>query len=192
MVNDPVVPGDPTGAAPDPRRSLGGSPERLVAEQLSSDAARRRRRERWRAELRTGELSVTSALLGVLGEPRTSVLLADGAELTGSVMSVGHDVVALRTAGRDWWVALEAVDAVRGEHVRAGDPEDRATLRLDEVLADLTHTTTVSIVTLGGATLDGEILAVGDGVVVADRADATIVIDPSRIARVGRRSAVRG
>ena len=190
MVNDPVVPGDPTGAALDPRRSVGTSPERLVAEELSNDAARRRRRERWRAELRAGELSVTSALLGALAAPRTTLLLADGAELAGTVVSVGHDVVALRTAGRDWWVTLAQVDAVRGEHVRAGDPEDRATLRLDEVLADLTHATTVSIVTLGGATFDGELLAVGDGVVIADRSDATIVVDPSRIARVGRRSAV--
>lgn len=153
------------------------------------DAVRSRHRLAAAAARQVEDTTVVSALLGAMGR-RATLHPADGVPaLVGEVVAVGADVVELRSGATDWWVPLAAIVAVEAEEVRPGDPQDRSTVELVDLLTDEVESDRPVAVRLhGGTVLRGVVVGVGASLVLRlehPAHDAVVALD--RIVAVGRR-----
>ena len=114
----------------------------------------------------------------------------DGAPaLVGEVVAIGADVVELRSGSTDWWVPLAAVAAVEAAELRPGDPKDRSTVELADLLTDeVDRDRPVAVRLHGGTVLQGVVAGVGASLVLRlEHPDRTAVVALDRIVAVGRR-----
>lgn len=153
------------------------------------DAVRSRHRLAAAAARQVADTTVVSVLLGATGR-RVTVHPADGAPaLVGEVVAVGADVVELRSGSTDWWVPLAAIAAVEATDARPGDPMDRSTVELVDLLTDEVDSDRPVVVRLhGGSVLQGVVAGVGASLVLRlEHPERAAVVALERIAAVGRR-----
>ena len=153
------------------------------------DAVRSRHRLAAAAARQVEDTTVVSALLGATGR-RVTVHLADGAPaLIGEVVAVGADIVELRSGSTDWWVPLAAIAAVEAADLRPGDPQDRSTVELVDLLTDEVESDRPVVVRLRGSTvLHGVVAGVGASLVLRlEQPERAAVVALERIVAVGRR-----
>ncbi len=129
------------------------------------EAARDRRRRSAAAERSLELVDPVSALLGAMDQ-QVTIHLAGAASVVGRVFAVGEDVVELRSGPTIWWLTLTAITAVESTCQLAGDPADRSSTSLAEVLCDLVDTRQRVTALLFGEVLHGEVRACGASLVL--------------------------
>jgi hypothetical protein len=148
-------------------------PDRELAEAKVADAADARRQHRRQRELQLAETTMIGLLDGLADTGQTVVIVGDGGRrTTGVVVDVGRDVVLIETpAGLTVAVrtgsllAVETPDlGVAGRLPVDAAPVDRT---FEDIVAGLIGTGVVAALELAtGVHLDGEVLGVGQDVVV--------------------------
>jgi small nuclear ribonucleoprotein (snRNP)-like protein len=127
-----------------------------------SDAVRERHRRTAATSRRREGTTVVSALLGALDRPVTIHTTAGPEPFHGTVVAVGDDVVELDAATRTWWLRVVEITAVEAAELLPGDPADRSTTSLVELLADLVDTDRpVTVLVRSGARFRGTVTSVG-------------------------------
>jgi len=146
---------------------------RALDEARADLLAAERSRERWLRLQAEQSATFAATLLGLLERGVTVALrTTSGAEHVGRLTALARDVCGLRTAsGRQVWVRLDAVAAVRADRDHASPPadDDRVVgedVGLAEILARLADDRPrAAVAVLGGGALVGELRAVGEDVV---------------------------
>ncbi len=127
-----------------------------------SDAVRERHRRAAANGRRREGTTVVSALLGALDRPVTIHTAAVPEPFHGTVVAVGDDVVELHGSARTWWLRVVEITAVEAAELSPGDPADRSTTSLVELLADLVDADRpVTVLVRSGARFHGTVTAVG-------------------------------
>lgn len=136
--------------------------DRFAAQARVDDAVRDRHRRAAAAARALEDAEVPTALLAAVDRTATVHLIAGAAPLTATVFAVGSDVVELHAPAATWWIALASVAAVETTAALHGDPADRAAVSMASLASDLVDTgEQVTATIVGGASLHGEVLAVG-------------------------------
>jgi hypothetical protein len=164
--------------------------EQFVAEGRVDEAVRDRRRRHHLESRALEEADTTRTLLAAVDRVVTVHLTAARAPVNGTVFSIGADVVEMHTPTTIWWIALRAVAAVETDGALLGDPADRATTSLTDLACDLVDSgTPVTVVLSSGASLNGEVVAMGDALVVQlHQPERRAVVGPDHVAAITRRS----
>lgn len=154
MVNTGCTGGDPPDA------------DELLLHSRLDAAVRRRRRRHWDDEEALVGLDVGSAILGSIGEHAT-LYLAGGHQVTGTIRSVGADVVEVVGAGGTYLVAAAAVAATDFERPVRGLDEERGSAHLADLAQDLVDAGSRLAVLLDtSAVLTGSAIAAGSALVL--------------------------
>lgn len=121
-----------------------------------------RRRRRWIRRQLSDEATLAGALSAAVGQD-VAVQLLTGDRMSGRLAEVGADVVELRRRHASTWVALDAVTALEvAAALAASGPPGRGASMVD-VLCDLVeHRSEVVLTLVGGTSIRGELVAVGD------------------------------
>jgi hypothetical protein len=164
--------------------------ERFVADARVEEAVRDRRRQHHLVVRALEDADTTRALLAAVDRVVTVHLVGRTSPLTGSVFSVGDDVVELRTPTTTWWIALRAVGAVETDGALLGDPADRASTSLADLAVDLVDSATpVTAVLASGVSLHGEVVALGAALVLQLRdPERHAVIELEQLVAITRRA----
>lgn len=160
-----------------------------------ADAVRDRHRQAAVAGRRREGASVVSVLLGALDAHVTLHTAAGVDPIAGTVCAVGDDVVELLAEGRRWWVRLTEVTAVgaatagpagAATSLAPGDPADRSTTSLEDLLADLADADRpLTLLLRGGTRVHGAVDAVGTALWLrTDRPAGTLVVALDQIVAV--------
>lgn len=168
---DPDRPDRPSDADELARRAL---VDRAVRDRHRSAAIETRRRE---------GADLVAVLLGALDRSVVVHVRGAGAPLQGTVVAVGEDLVELLGARGTWWLRLTEVVAVEAAELCPGDPADRSTIALADVLADLVDTgIAVTLLTSHGERLTGTVRAVGQAVWLdRHQPDRQVVLAPDHV-----------
>jgi hypothetical protein len=138
-------------------------PDELARRARLADAVRDRHRSAARAARRLEDLTVASALLGALDREVVVHTTAGAEPLRGVVLAVGDDVVELSEPTRRWWLALAEITVVGADEHTPGDPADRSTTSLADLLADLVDSDLpVTTLLRGGGRVHGTVIALGE------------------------------
>ncbi len=168
---------------------------RALDEARADLLAAERSRERWLRLQAEQSATFAATLLGLLERGVTVALrTTSGAEHVGRLTALAGDVCALRTVtGRQVWVRLDAVAAVRADRDLPSPPadDDRVVgedVGLAEILARLAddRPRTAVAVLGGGPALVGELRAVGEDVITLLEGDrrATCYVRLSSVTEV--------
>lgn len=157
--------------------------ERFAHDERLDAEAQRRRLEHWQNQRRHDETTAPAALAAARGS-RVSVVLCTGAELHGTVLTVGLDVAELSTAQGRTWVGIDAIDAVVVDRQRPSEDQ-----RDDIAMADVVETIrgerrTVTLTLRSGVALTGEVVATGASIVLAPGPTRQVVVRPDAVAAI--------
>jgi len=158
---------------------------RLVAEQRNEDAARTRARERALRAAATTDATLAGVIVDLAerAEP-VAVRTTAGRSLTGRLLAVARDAVALEAADATTYIPLSAIVVLRARTRRADEPAGSRSMpavSLAAVLAALApERPTVGLMVAGDPTMwRGELRAVG-----ADVLTLRLAADPPTTAHV--------
>jgi hypothetical protein len=154
-----------------------------LAEAKVADAAEARRRARRLRELHMEESTLRGVLWGLADLGRSVVVVTSGGRrTTGVLIDIGWDVIVVETgAGTTAALLIGSLLAVEAAGLAPGasgpgrsDPGDRT---FADVVADLVGTgQIVGCVLSSGVRLDGEVLGVGQDVVIVRAGAQTIYV----------------
>jgi hypothetical protein len=168
----PPVPEDASGLLGGGELAGDVSLDRWAADARADEAAAARSRERWLAQQAVEEATFAGTLVALAERvDRVVLLLAGGGRRTGVVSAVGDDFCELRDRGRIVLVALDAIASVqpheqRGPATGSSAPGDR---RLLGALAlHCGDRPRVQVVTRGGESVGGILVAVGEDVITVE------------------------
>lgn len=153
------------------------------------DAVRDRHRFAATEARRTERITMASALLGALDRSVTIHVTAGPEPFTGTVLAVGDDVVELTSPARTWWFRLGEITALEAPGPAAGDPGDRSTTSLVELLTDLVDADLpVTVLTRGGPTFHGTVHSLGAALWLRQQhPERTTMLDLDHVVGVARR-----
>jgi hypothetical protein len=148
-------------------------PDRELAEAKVAEAAEARRRHRRERELLIEESTFRAVLTGLVDSRHSVVVVTAGGRRTAGVLvEVGLDVVVMETAaGLIAAIRIASVLAIEAANVGVGSSESQRDLTrlrtFADVIADVGGTgETITLQLATGVHLDGEMLGVGQDVVI--------------------------